>query len=137
VSGVPIPDAEAVVGNYLRADPGVEAIVGNRVGTTLRGLSEPQVRITLFDPLSADGSRTDHLIENFLQFDCYAGSNNSSIEASLLVRTVRAVLRDMPGVRDGATVSKVEFTGGGHIPDTDIEPARERYVLEATVWIHP
>lgn len=132
-----IPDALEVVGVYLAATPDIAAIADDRISVELGPLDEPQVRMTLFDPIPVGGSRTNHLVENFLQLDCYAGKSNSSVEASLLGRTVQAALNDMRGRHDGGTVTNVEFTGGGLTPDTDIKPPRWRYIVEVTVWIHP
>ena len=131
-----IPDALEVVGDYLVAHQAVAAIADDRISVELGPLDEPQVRMTLFDPVPVGGSRANHLIENFLQFDCYAGRSNSSVEASTLGRTVQAALNDMRGRHEGGTVTNVEFAGGGLMPDTDVKPPRWRYVVEATVHIH-
>jgi hypothetical protein len=136
LSGTLIPDAIELVGGYLRDHADVAAIVDDRIAVELGPLHDPQIRMTLFDPVPVE-SRTNHLIENFLQLDCYAGQSNSSVEASLLGRTVQAALNAMRGPYDGGTVTHVEFTGGGLLPDTDVKPPRWRYIVEATVLLHP
>jgi hypothetical protein len=99
------------------------------------------VRVTQLD--GADVSNVEHLIDYLVQFDCYAGKDAmddhvGQAEASLLARTVRAVLKAAKGQTiGGAVISSVRFQGMPRIPDPDFEPARERYVLTATIHMHP
>ncbi len=127
-----IPDGEALVTAYLDAQTG-ERIVSRTPSDT----STSWVRLTQLDAANEANSTPEHLIEYFFQLDCYAGKSGGHAEASTLVRTIRAALVAMPenGV-DGATVSKVRFSGMPRIPDTAFEPARERFVLDAHVWMH-
>lgn len=135
-----IPDAEKVVSGYLRAHDDIVALDGRVVATTPSeksgGIARPWIRVTQLDDRAVNDSRSDHLIEFMLQLDIYAGSTGGQPEASLLNRTVRQALRDMPGEHDDAVVTGVRFVSALRLPDSDIEPARERYVRTVICWMH-
>ncbi len=128
-----IPNAEAVVTAYLKEKTG-ERIVGK----TPSDRSTPWVRVTLVNAPSDAKSPVDHLIAFLIQFECYAGKEQEDAqkEASALVRAVRSALDEMPGVQGGATVTGVRFVSMPRVPDTSIEPARERYILTANIFMH-
>lgn len=132
------PDAHIAVVGYLaqHADIGGAGVrVQTKVPDSLNG---PWVRVTLLDDQATDGGITDHHVEAFLQLDCYAGkANNSAVEAGALATLVREALR----VMKDADLEDVVVTGArssrAYEPDTSLgEPALERYVLSATVWMH-
>lgn len=132
------PDVEALVGAFLRANSQIQVLVGSRVvGRTPTTTTDPWIRITQID----DTTRSPvHLVTVFLQLDCYGGDDPDSAqrEASVLARTVRQVLEALPGpVDDGAVVAAVTFSGLRRVPDTEFKPARERYILDADVTVHP
>jgi hypothetical protein len=133
-----IPFVEKEVGAYLRTHPDVVALQANVSTATPRKFEKPWVRMTLLDAPSTPNSTADHLINHLIQFDCYASSieDGAAVEANLLARSVRAALHQMPGVHNGVTVSSVRFVGMLHLPDADLEPARERYILTAEVIAH-
>lgn len=132
-----LPDAEQIVGDYLRAHADIAALGPRIVGTTPSSTDGPWVRITQLDAANEPGSRVEHLIGYPIQLDCYAGRDGGQEEASILVRTVRAVLHAMPDhAHDEAVVSRVTFTSCPRIPDQDFEPVRERYALTALVRMH-
>jgi hypothetical protein len=141
-----IPDSERIVSDFLREHPAVAA-----TGARIRGahpdgkdMSKPWIRIVQLDATKDPRSRVEHLITFLMQLDCYAGDDTrgpshpgGQPEANTIARTVRAALTDdLPGLRGDAVVSGVWITGDGRLPDTDLEPARERRVLTATVAIH-
>lgn len=132
-----IPDAEQVVGAFLRTHDPIVALAARVVGTTPDDTSAPWVRLTQLDAGDEAGSGVEHLIGFFLQFDCYAGKTGGQAQASLLAGTVRAALASMPD-QDLATVvvSRVRFTTHARLPDIDFEPSRERFVLDAIVQMH-
>lgn len=134
-----IPDGEAILGRYLRQHHAVKALEAAVVSETPSDTSAPWVRIALVDDPPVGGHRFDHLIRWRGDFHCYAGAKGGQGEASLLRRTVRAALRDAPAAsHDGAVVTGVDFITGPRLPDSDdFEPARQRYILTATVWMHP
>lgn len=135
------PDFEQICVQALLASPEVTAIVGQQVGTrTPRTLNDPWVTVRLIDDLPAPRSSALHLVSALVQIDCYAGAerNSAQAEASLLARTCRSVLHDLAyGLQTaGPVVSKVKAGGIRALPDTDLEPPRERYLVEVEVTAH-
>lgn len=137
-----IPEADALVAGWLRAHPAIVDLDANVAGTLPDTITRPWIRITSFGPDDDAASRLEHLLDFFLQLDCYAGAaatraGEGQGEASALARTARAVLKAMQGqTADGVVVTQVRFGGMPRIPDTDFEPARERYVLDVFVRMH-
>ena len=135
-----LPDAEALLGDLLRNHPDIQALDARVAGRTPNDAALPWVRVTQLD--ASDVGGVEHLIDYLVQFDCYAGSEAMKAhvgqsEASDLARTVRAVLKGAQGtVQAGTAVAHVGFTGMARIPDTDFEPARERFVLTASIHAH-
>lgn len=132
-----VPDGEAVIGDYLRNHAAVKALGARVLGQTPGDTTAPWVRVTQLDNPAVGDSRSEHLIEWFGQLDCYAGKDGGQAGASLLMRTVRealgvAYLADI----EGAVVTGVRFVSCPRIPDTDFEPARERYALSVIAWMH-
>jgi hypothetical protein len=131
-----IPDAEKILTAHLAAEL---ADLGARVvGRTPGSTEEPWVRLTQLDAKTVDGSRSDHLIEFYLQADCYAGLDGGQSEASTVARRARDAFVAAPAAtHTGATVTGAEINSGpARMPDTDFEPARERYTLTATIWAY-
>lgn len=134
-----IPDAPGIIGALLRQHPEVMALDARVAGKLPASFTKPWVKVTQLDATNVTGGQPEHLINFYLQFDCYAGStaDNAQAEASRLGRTIRAVLhnlteQDIPEV----VVTQVAFTGDARIPDEAFEPARERVVLDAEVRMH-
>lgn len=130
-----MPDVELLVFEYLRDHPDVDAIANGRVYrvTPANVGMEPFVRVHQFD--------SDNLVPNlqhfdaaFLQIDSYAGPQAT---ASLLGRTVRAALQDLPGTYTGAVVTGAKTEGWRYQPDTTFDTARARFIVDLTVWVHP
>lgn len=138
MTALDFPDVERIVSDALRADPAVAAIVGRRVvGKTPADTRQPWVRVTALDDAATDPD-TEHLLGVLLQLDCYAGEDGGQPEAAALSRAVRYALRDLPhSEAAGAVVTAVRNQRGARIPDTTEEPARERWIREAVVYIHP
>jgi hypothetical protein len=137
-----LPDAEQVVGTYLREHPDLVALGANVAGRTPSSMARPWVRLTQLDAPKTVGSRPEHLIHFLLQLDAYAGDvamrdHSGQAEASLLARTVRAALVAMPDETfDTVVVTDATVVSMPRIPDTTSEPARERYVITAIVRMH-
>lgn len=137
-----IAEADALVAQWLREHPDIVALDANVAGTLPDSIEKAWIRVTSFGPSDDDNARLEHLLEFFLQLDCYAGAaatraQQGQGEASTLVRTVRAVLKAREGqVADGVVVTAVRFGGMPRIPDTDFEPARERYALDVFLTLH-
>ena len=127
-------DVEKLLTTYLKAETG-ERVVGEIPSST----GTPWILIRQFD--ADDRTRpTDRLNCHFLQLDCYASVNGpeGQGEAASLAFEVRKALHDMP-VTDftGAVVTSVVVRGPRRITDTGFSPARQRYILEAEIYVHP
>jgi hypothetical protein len=134
-----IPDAPAIIASHLRTHPDVVALDARVAGKLPASFTKPWVKVTQLDATNVTGGQPEHLINFFLQFDCYAGADadNAQEQASLVGRTIRAVLHDMIEQSiDGVVVTHVAFTSDGRIPDEAFTPARERVVLDAEVRMH-
>lgn len=133
-----VPDAEALTGTYLRSIDALADIVGSRiVGDTPRDTTDAWVRVTQIDDAPLRSSRALHLVTVWLQFDCYAGTTGGHEQASGLSRLVREHLNAMnTATHAGAVVSGVKFGGTHRLPDTDFQPARERFVFTAEITLH-
>lgn len=132
-----IPDIEAVMTGYLKGCAPIAELGARIVGKMPSETAKPWVRITLLDPKAVDDSRSDHLIDWMVQFDCYAGSTGGQGEASLLMRTVRRELRLLyEREAEGAVITGVRFLSAPRQEDTNFEPARTFFPLTATIWGH-
>lgn len=137
-----IPDAEILVGRWLREHPDLTAMNANVGPRTPTAMTRPWIRVTQLDASDSTTLAIEHLIEWMIQLDCYAGSTATEAfagqaEASRLTRTARAVLKARQGrVSDGLVVSRVVFGGQSRIPDTSFEPALERFVLTVLITGH-
>lgn len=126
-----IPDGEKLLSNYLRDLIGVRV-----VGKTPATVEEPWIRVTQLDAPQSDVA--DHLIGFYCQLDIYAGADGGQPEAKDIAADVREALRDIGSAEHtDAVVSGARVNGVARIPDTDLEPARERVVMTTTIWAHP
>lgn len=131
-----IPDIEAITTAYLDAHPDVSVRI---VGTSPSSRTSPWVRVTQLDAPKEPASTPEHLIGYLVQLDCYAGVDGPAGQgpASLLARTVRSALLEMPdSSHDGAAVTAVRVISCPRVPDVDFEPARERYILTVQIFAH-
>lgn len=138
-----IPDAEAILSRYIREHPAVTALEASIVPRNPTKTDKPWVRVTQHDAKAVGRSRTDHLIEWFGTFDCYAGQGDTEEAtpqetASVLTRTVRAALLELHDTDPiGASVTGVEIISCPRLPDPAFEPAMEHFALTVNVWMHP
>ena len=134
-----LPDPEMLLASYLRSRDQVTEIT-DRIGTrTPPSTDLPWIRILTLDATPAPTSRALHLAPALLQVDCYAGSqrDGAQAQASLLARTVQQVIHEMPASEhDGAVITSARASFR-RLPDPDLEPARERYIVEAILVMHP
>ena len=126
-----IVDSERMVGDFLRDRPDIDAHV---LTLPPEATEDSWVMITQLGASQTDVP--DHLVAFFLQFDCYAGRTGGPKEANDLGRTIRAALRDLNGTQTGGVVSGVQIVEDRRLPDQTFEPARQRRILSATLWIH-
>jgi hypothetical protein len=137
VTAALIPDAEVILGRYLREHPAVKALNARVVTKPPSETQLPWVRVVQHDALAVGGSRSERLIEWFGTFDCFAGQSGDEDLASRLVRTVRAALNELHDVAPvGAVVNGVSFISCPRQEDDSFEPAMARYPLSAIVWLH-
>lgn len=129
-----IPDAEALVSEYLRSRDAVEALVDERVYTALP--KKPDWPLLLVRRVSGAPvtSRPLHLDAPVLQLDAYGGTKK---QALTLVETARAELAEIQGAHALGVVSGVQFGPMSWLPDADYTPAKPRYVADVTVFVHP
>jgi len=135
-----LPDANVLVITYLYQRDDVVALT-DRIGTRApKNLDTPWVRITLLDDQPATRSQALHLTTALLQLDCYGGADRDAAqrEASLIGRTLREAIVAMPGVEhQGAVVTRARAGSLRSVPDPSMDPARERYILDAEITFHP
>lgn len=131
-----LPNAEALLVDFLRDQAEVTALCSQRIYTVLPNEHDtwPAVRVTRL------GGRTiTHvplwLDAPFLQVDVWGGPKAT---AFTLTETIRAVIAErLAGVHDHGVVTKAEFGGVAFLPDQTWEPARPRYSLDLTLYTHP
>jgi hypothetical protein len=130
-----IPDAERIIGVYLRAHPDLTAVAGARVvGRTPDDQAGAWTRLTQLDAIDV-GAGHEHLIDYLLQLEVYA---TDAAKVWQIARATRRALKAAQGqTLDGTVISRVTFAGMLRNPDTAFEPARERIILTATVRLHP
>lgn len=129
-------DAERLTSAYLRADPDMAAIVGDRIYTELPSRAVfPLVKITLIggEPVY---SHPLFLDEAFIQFDCYGGPK---VQARLIVDTLRDLLAsgEFQSVHDMGVVTSVRFGSLHYLPDDSFEPPKPRFICEASIYTRP
>lgn len=131
-----IADSEILIGGWLRNHADVRAITTRVVSVTPSSTSTPWVRVIQLDARNEQSSVAEHLIDYMVQLDCFAGTGGLA-EASLLARTVRAAVIEMGGLTiSGTVVTGTRVLSMARIPDTDFEPAKERYALTVGAWAH-
>lgn len=133
-------NSEAVVAELLKQDTDVVAIAGTRIVSQTPSTTEnPWVRVTLIDPQNRTRiNRVERLVGYYLQIDCYAGNGDGQADAFALAKAVRNALVTAPDREvDGVVVTDAEPLSMPRIPDTDFAPARQRYILDLILTMHP
>jgi hypothetical protein len=131
-----LPDAEAVLGRYLRGHEAVNALVGQRVSSALPDRPTwPYVRLVRIGgrPVVAR-----HLDAANVQVEAWAdtGGNGRAL-AWLVAATVHAVLHEAPEVAHvGAVITGVSDTLGFSWAPDDLTN-RPRWLFAVTVYLHP
>lgn len=124
-------DAERLAVAWLAADPDV----GARVSTLHpSSLEEPWVLVRLIDDRPDPSTSALAVGTAYLQVDCYAGTGGSQATARDLARAARARLHAMDGAHDQGVVYAVTGLSIRPQPDTDMNPAGERFIVEAQVY---
>jgi hypothetical protein len=129
-----MPDVERMVVLYLRASSDVQALISQRVATELPASPTwPMATVTL---ISGEERLRLQLDAQRIQVDAWGGTK---AQANLLIRTLRAVLLQMPSVtHDAGIVSMVHtLVGPQWLPDDTVNPARPRYLADFEIVVHP
>lgn len=132
-----IPDALALTIGYLSKHPAVVAFHAD-IRTELNGdFSRPTVKVTQLDAEDR-AEHLEYLTAFLIQLDCYSATLGpaGTGQASLLNRTVRAAMFEMPGIHGDTVVKAVRFGVNPQIPDPAWDPPRQRWTLEAWVYTH-
>jgi hypothetical protein len=135
-----ILNAEAIIASFLKEQPAVAALVGTRVvAQTPPSTDKPWVRVTLIDPQNKTGiRRVEYLVGYYLQLDCYTGKTGGQAEAFALAKAVRDALVTAPGTAIGdVIVTDAAPLSMPRSPDTDLSPARERFILDIEITMKP
>lgn len=132
------PDAEAIIGKYLRSRSEIKALGARVLGEAPDDRSTPWVQVVQLDYGAVGDSRSDHLLSWFGQLSCYAGAEGGQAEASKLARTVIAAIVNLAEEEvEGAVVTGARIISAPRIPDTEgFEKARERFPVSVEVWLH-
>lgn len=133
-------NSEKVIADYLRQHPAVAAITDRIVSKTPENTDEPWVRYTQINRVAVGDHRSDHLIELFIQLDCYAGKDRVSQHdgqpgATRLAQAVREAMLGIRGTYNGVVVTGAAVRGDSRIPDTELDH-RQRFVQQYVVWMH-
>lgn len=131
-----LPDVEALVSQFLRAQDEITDLVDERVYTVIPKNAAFPLLLAHRPPGGlAVTSRPLYLDAALVQLDAYGGSKG---QARNLIETARAVLAArLEGVHESGVVTGVQFGSMGYLPDPDFTPARPRYVADLTVWVRP
>jgi hypothetical protein len=137
-----LPNIEAIVGSILRTHSDIAALGANVAGRTPATTTGPWIRVTLMAATDSTSSQIERLVQYVIQLECFAGkaatdSFVGQAEAWGLKAATRAVLKSIEGtITGGAVITEVTFLGDSRIPDTTMEPARERYILLVAIRAH-
>lgn len=129
-------DIERLVGMYLR-DNGVRAVT-----ETPNDKTTGWVRYTMISEPEAANLPVRWVIEPLMQIDVYAsasGLNGSQIaEIADVKDTVITLLGEMPKEsHEEGVVTATRILTASRSPDTVLEKARQRYIIQARIWAHP
>lgn len=125
-----IPDIEKIVSKYLRSVSDLRVVAHPPEDKTI-----PWVMVTMYDAPSR--SSGDHVIDFHVQLDCYAGGSGGLPEATAIMREARAKLSDIDkATHEDAVINSVRVYGSQRVMDTKLDPARDRYVVDATIVGH-
>lgn len=129
-----LPNVEKLLSAFLRAQPSVIALVGDRVYTRLPEKTVfPAVQVHQF--YTQFLNRPLWLARYFVQVDAWADNKAQAWNVSA---TVMAALGDsLEGVHADGIVNAVSFDGWTDDPDEIYTPAKPRWRFTALVTGHP
>jgi hypothetical protein len=130
---LPLPDAERIVVEYLRASTTLAPLLDDRAYTAFPAQAGPAPLIVvqrvggepeLSQPLVLDSPQ--------LQVDVYGGTKAQAHE---LAAATRAELSALIGVQPHGVVTGVRFASLRYLPDETYKPARPRYLFDVLVHV--
>ena len=131
---VVLPDPVRLVSRFFREQPEVAALVDDRVYSVLPPKPTwPAVRIVQWTETPVIG-RPLWLTRAGCQVDCWAPTK---YVASTVSRTLRGVAAARLSELERHVVTGVEFGSVADSPDTDYEPALQRFRFDLFVTFHP
>lgn len=127
-----LPDAERLVGSYLRGHADVVALAGTRVTTELPATPVyPAVTLTRVGGVP---SIANYLDVARLEFSCWAATKAAALA---LARTVEAAMLTLPGTHALGVVTGVVQVGEGFRWNPDEETDVPRYSFVVECYLHP
>jgi len=136
VAGLLMLDAEAFVSAWLRDQPEVEAVLGDRLYTVL-----PSTKVWPLGRLTRVGGPPAQVDDGGVRADTPAlqveGWGSTKTSASLVVRTLHATLQGIVGRHPTADVSGLDFGGLRYLPDPTFSPAQPRFLFSVSLTIKP
>lgn len=131
-------DAERILTDYLLADDAVSAITTEILGQTPPKLQQPWARVSLLDDPSTHGAAVDWLIRAEIQIDVFAGTGGTQDDAADLSLVIRDAIAAMESADvEGAVVTAATSRRRRMPDDSAFKPPMPRYMVTATVWMHP
>lgn len=131
-----LPNMEAVLSSFLRDQPEIVDLVGDRVYTAIpkNAGAAPLLRITMIGEEKVT-SRPLWIVRSAMQFDAYGGTKAQALE---LARTAEGLIHARAiGEQDGAVIVGVNGGVMVDLPDEEYEPARPRFLFTSTIIAHP
>ena len=129
-----LPDVEALVIGFLRADPDVTALVGQRTyGRMPDAKTWPMVIVTRITSNMLVQTPPAEFEQVTIQCDAYGGPK---AEAQDIAQTVRAALAHRL-VEPPNGVAAIDLGPMGYLPDPDFEPPKARYTSDVLVTVRP
>lgn len=130
------PNMEALVSAFLRDQPELVDLIGDRVYTAIpKKAVYPCLRVTELDDQPTNGSPLWSLAF-VVQIDAWGGSK---AEAWTIAQTARALIdARLEGLHPGYGVVNGTTPGGMmDLPDEDFDPAKPRWLFTSTIYARP
>lgn len=130
-----MPNVEALVSAFLRAQPEMIAIVDDRIYTVLPGaVTYPAVRVNQYDEGNVT-SRPLWAVRASIQIEAWGGSKDQAF--SILATAQACISERIEGVYSQGVVTGVEWGGRRDLPDPSFSPAKPRWMVSAYITAHP
>lgn len=130
-----LPDAERIISTALRASADIDALIGDRVYTSLPKGDRTFPLCRLVRIGGGPAGTPIYIDAVAMQFDVWGGTK---YEARLVAATVVAVLDGLTGyTAHGGYITGVDPGATRYIPDESFTPSRPRYVVDSVVYIRP